>query len=148
MAADNRIHMQNDDQNVHQLASARLAREAFGRRLYNLMLKKGWTQSELGRRSGITRGSISNYILGHAVPSDLSLAQLAKALNVSMDTLRPERLEDAIRQDIPVVEFKSSTSNPDGGMLHMNRFVTHSQFARIFAILNENDNGDSSSNAE
>jgi len=145
MAANNRIHMQNDGNDVHPLAPGEISREAFGRKLYDLMLKKGWTQSELGRRAGITRGSISNYILGHAVPTDLNVARLAKALNVSMDSLRPSRVEEAIEEDTPSVEFRISSADQSKAWLRVNRLVSVAAGAKILQILNDDA---AASNAE
>lgn len=63
--------------------------EQFSRRVRELMLKKGWTQSELARRAsvhmpsgGIDRQLISAYLRGKHLPHQGRLEAVAKALEV------------------------------------------------------------------
>ena len=64
-----------------------LTRAEFGKRLGNLIRKKGWSQSELARRAKIGRDSISQYVRGRSVPSPIFLEKICKALNTKPDEL-------------------------------------------------------------
>ena len=55
-----------------------LSKREFARKLYKLKNEHGLNQSEVGRRSGISRDMISRYIQGNAMPGPENLAALAK----------------------------------------------------------------------
>lgn len=55
--------------------------------LRQILNEKGVTPAELSRRSGVTEASISYYLSGRHAPSAPAVGKLAKALNVSADTL-------------------------------------------------------------
>ncbi|WP_432155576.1 helix-turn-helix domain-containing protein [Streptomyces sp. bgisy153] len=57
-------------------------------RLRGLRQARGWSQSELARRSGIVRPAISNYEAGKREPTDRVLAVLAAALDFEADDLK------------------------------------------------------------
>ena len=59
----------------------------FGDRLYSLIAKRGITQRDLAKACGITEVSMSRYISNGRVPKATVIIALAKALNVSADTL-------------------------------------------------------------
>ncbi|GAV35464.1 helix-turn-helix protein [Roseomonas sp. TAS13] len=61
----------------------------FGRRLQAAMLARGWSQSELARRAGIGRDSISVYIRARSMPGPGHLNALAKALGTTAEELMP-----------------------------------------------------------
>ncbi len=50
------------------------------------MKKRGWSQAELARRSGLTRAAISNYVSGQR-PNSVAIDKLAKAFQVSPSML-------------------------------------------------------------
>lgn len=56
--------------------------KAFGRRLKDLREKKGLSQAELEKASGVSQQSISAYERGDRDPSRLVLQALIKALGV------------------------------------------------------------------
>ena len=45
-----------------------LTKQEFGKRLYSLMVERGWQQSDLARAAGIGRDSVSTYMRGHSLP--------------------------------------------------------------------------------
>ena len=49
--------------------------------LLERLKENGWSQADLARRSGLTRGAISNYVNGR-VPDEISLRKIAKAFNM------------------------------------------------------------------
>jgi transcriptional regulator with XRE-family HTH domain len=78
--------------------------ETFGERLRRARLDAGFTQSDLVRRSGIPKPTLSRYENDHVMPSLQTLARLADALGVPEATLLPgktsaeEELFDALRE--------------------------------------------------
>jgi transcriptional regulator with XRE-family HTH domain len=139
MARRTRIHLPTDTPTDVKLAPKHLTKQEFGKRLYNLMLRKGWHQSELSRQSGLPRDSISVYIRGRSLPTALSLKQLASALGVTPEELLPNHVEGAIDDDLPSIEFKVSPNLPDRAWLRVNRLVSVRAGLKIMEVL-ENDN--------
>ena len=52
-------------------------------RLQEIMTEKGIKQAELARMTGISRGAVSNYVLGRYEPKSDVINKFAKALNCS-----------------------------------------------------------------
>lgn len=85
--------------------------EIFGDWLKKILKDKGWTQGELSRRSGVSRGALSNIISKRRDPSPDTCNQIAEALNLpAEDVMRRaghlEALEPdsaAVRQILEVV---------------------------------------------
>src|ERR1043165_6798156 len=75
-----RTHVGIGDMPSSGLTPNHLTKQEFAKRVYNLMLNKGWHQSELARQAGLTRDSISTYINGKVFPTPSKLGKLAKAL--------------------------------------------------------------------
>jgi transcriptional regulator with XRE-family HTH domain len=50
-------------------------------------LRAGMTQVDLAAACGVTQGIVSAWELGHKVPRARMLARVARALNVSVDSL-------------------------------------------------------------
>jgi transcriptional regulator with XRE-family HTH domain len=115
-----------------------LTKQEFGKRLYRLMLAKGWNQSELGRQSGLPRDSVSTYVRGRSLPTPQNLMALSEALGVSQEELLPNHTESAIDEDTPSFEMKTSTSSPNMAWVRVNRLVTMQTAIRIADLL-END---------
>ena len=139
MARKTRIHLPADSASDPKLAPKHLTKQEFGKRLYNLMLRKGWHQSELARQSGLPRDSISVYIRGKSLPTPVSLKQLADALDITPEELLPNHAESAIDEDMPSIEFKVSPNMPDRAWLRVNRLVSVRAGLEVMTIL-ENDN--------
>ena len=59
----------------------------FGERLSSIMALNNISQSELSRRSGVTRYSICRYCSGQRMPKTSTLLNICKALGVSADYL-------------------------------------------------------------
>jgi DNA-binding XRE family transcriptional regulator len=60
----------------------------FGKRLSNLMYRKGITQYELARLAGISQASISGYINGKRIPSSYIRNKIISAVRCSEDEIR------------------------------------------------------------
>lgn len=63
-------------------------RHEFGKRLQNLLIRKGISQKDLSRMTGISRVLISNYINEKTTPSFYNVDRITKALNCSIDVFR------------------------------------------------------------
>jgi transcriptional regulator with XRE-family HTH domain len=114
-----------------------LTRQEFGKRLYDLILEKGWTQSELARRAGVLRDSISSYVNGKILPEPLNLKKLADALDVSSEDLLPNYTEQAIETQAPVMEIITSGEDPQRSIVRINRIVKTSAIPAILKALEE-----------
>lgn len=134
-----RTHLPLDAAPDMSLTPKHLTKQEFGKRLYKLMLAKGWHQSELSRQSGLPRDSISVYVRGRSLPTPTSLKALAGALGVSAEELLPNHIEGAIDEDMPSLEIKVSTSANNVAWIRLNRAVSMKTALKIAELL-ENDN--------
>jgi transcriptional regulator with XRE-family HTH domain len=125
------------------LTPKHLTRQEFARRLYKLMISKGWHQSELARRAGVPRDAVSTYVRGTAMPTPLNLDKLAKALGTTAEELLPNIIESAIDEDSPSIDFKVSPSAPNTAWLRVNRLVSLTTGAKIIELLEADDVGKS-----
>lgn len=130
-----RTHLPEDTALNQTLTPSHMTKQQFAKRLYRLMLAKGWSQSELGRQSGLARDAVSVYIRGKSLPTPQSLKMLASALGVTEIELLPNHAESAIDQDIPAFEMKVSPGSPNIAWLRVNRLVSVSTAVRIADIL-------------
>ena len=53
------------------------------KRLQEALNEKGWTASELAKRTGIGKGQISRYLHGQVIPKQSKVGAMAQALGVS-----------------------------------------------------------------
>lgn len=128
-----RFHV--DELPESSLAPKHLTKQQFGRRLYQMMLQRGWNQSELARQANLPRDSISTYVRGVAFPTPKSLTALAEALGVSVPDILPNAIESAIDEDHPSFEIKVSPSAPSVAWLRMNRLVSLSTATKIAELV-------------
>jgi transcriptional regulator with XRE-family HTH domain len=122
-----------------KLPTSHLTKQQFGQRLYQLMVAKGWSQSDLARRAGLQRDRISYYIRGQGLPQGHKLEALAKALGVTADELLPNTLENRMEADQPSVDLKVSPNNPNAAWLRVNRLVSMTTALKILDLLNNDD---------
>lgn len=61
--------------------------QTFGEKLRQEREKRGWSLSDLSKRSGVAMQSISRYESGRAFPNLMSALGLADALEMSLDEL-------------------------------------------------------------
>lgn len=135
MANNPRFHI--DEMPESGLAPKHLTKQEFGRRLYRLMIGKGWNQSELARKADLPRDSISTYIRGRTLPTPKSLAALADALDMKPADLLPNSLESAIETDHPTLEVRVSDAAPDKAWLRVNRLVSATTALKVMELINE-----------
>lgn len=130
----------DSSENVMRFAPRHLTKQEFGKRVYQLMLSRGWSQSELGRQSGLPRDSISVYIRGKSLPTPQSLEALARAFNVDPSEILPNHIESAIDEDTPSLEMKVSPNAPNQAWLRVNRLVSIKTAVKVVELL-EADSG-------
>jgi transcriptional regulator with XRE-family HTH domain len=114
-----------------------MTKEDFARNLYRLMQAKGWSQSDLARRAGLTRASISDYMNSRAAPTPRSVHNLAKALGVKEHEIMPNHIANAISDDAVSFEMKVSDGNPNLVRLRMDRLVSFETASKIGVLLAE-----------
>jgi transcriptional regulator with XRE-family HTH domain len=129
----------NDTQTESRLTPKHLAKEEFGRRLYRLMLERGWNQSETGRRAGLARDKISVYVTGKALPTPANAKALADTFGISLDELLPNMAEAAIDSDNPSFEMKVSVGAPNTAWLRVNRLVSMATAVKIAELLQHDE---------
>jgi transcriptional regulator with XRE-family HTH domain len=120
------------------LARRHLTRQEFAKRVYTLMIRKGWNQSELARQSVLNRDAISNYVRGTNLPDPANLKKLAEALGVEPADLLPNYDEQAIDMDIaPALEIRTSQDDPSRSWVRLNREVSTGTVVKIMQALEE-----------
>lgn len=73
------IQYENDDLTEEQW------KFEFRTRLYQMMIRNGFSQKRLAEKIGVSEVMISRYITGECIPNSIMLHKLAKALHCSMD---------------------------------------------------------------
>lgn len=114
-----------------------IMKQEFGRRLDRMMVNKGWSQSELARRAGLPRDSVSTYIRGRVLPTDKSLRKLAKALDCEPTEILSNHVESATEEDHPSIDMKVSPSAPDKAWLRIDALVPVATAVKVIGIINE-----------
>jgi transcriptional regulator with XRE-family HTH domain len=139
MVRETRTYLRDsDDIGKSTMARRHLTRKEFGKRLYTLMLGKGWTQSELARQADVLRDSVSNYVRGLDLPGPQNLKKLAKALDTTAEDLLPNVSEAAIDMETdPALEIKASQDDPSRSWVRLNREVSTSTVLKIMQALEE-----------
>jgi len=128
-----------DTLSSERLTPKHLAKEEFGRRVFNLLRDRGWNQSDLARQAGLGRDKISVYITGKAFPTPASLKAIADALHVKPEELLPNHFESAIDADNPAFEMKVSNAAPNTAWLRVNRLVSMVTAVKIAELLQNDD---------
>jgi transcriptional regulator with XRE-family HTH domain len=116
-----------------------LTKQEFSRRLYNMMLQRNMSQSDLARAAGLGRDAISTYINAKVFPEPKSLAKVARALGVEPHELLPNTLISAIDSEVPALEIKQAAGHPDKVWIRVNQLVDRRTAAKIFDALNSPD---------
>lgn len=112
-----------------------LTRQEFGKRLFNFMMQKRMSQSDLSRASGMGRDSISQYVRGRSVPSPKNLSKLADALDVEVDVLFPNYDAQSNATEQPTFEMKSIESDAENFWLRINMKVPALKALEVMKIL-------------
>lgn len=81
-------------------------------RLAQALTVRDMTAAELARKSGVDKGSISNYLKGKFMPKQTAIGSMARALNVSPSWLMGYDVEMSKDANTPVLDLdKLSADN-------------------------------------
>lgn len=139
MAKSYRTHISPGKPAKLRLTPKHMTKDEFARRLYGLMVEKGWRQADLARHAGLPRNAISVYLRAASLPNPDSLKALAKALGVEPDILLPNYKESAIDRDNPALEFRVSPADPKTAWIRINRSVSTALAIKIMSLLEAED---------
>ncbi len=139
MAKSSRTHLDGVENELGDLAPHHMTKEQFGRRLYKLMIAKGWRQSELARQAGLGRDAISTYVTGRSFPTPINAKKLADALGVTVEELLPNVTENAIAQNRPDFEMKTSAGDPSRAWIKLDRAVSLTTAVKIAELISKDD---------
>lgn len=139
MAKSSRTHLPPGKASKSPLIPKHLAKDEFARRLYKLMLDKGWRQADLARAADLPRNAISVYLRGASLPNPDSTKALAKAFGMDPAVLLPNYTESAIERDNPELDFRVSPGDPKKAWLRINRLVSTSTAIKILALIEADD---------
>ncbi len=117
------------------------AKKRFASRLWALIRdpRRGWNQSELARRAGLGRDSISSYLRQKQFPELAAQEKLAQAFGMGVEELMAGVYgseEDAQDNTTPPV-LEARETRPGFMMLRINKEVPAALAGRILAILFE-----------
>jgi transcriptional regulator with XRE-family HTH domain len=87
--------------------------------------KKNWSQADLARQSGLTRGAVSNYINGR-IPNDEGLQKIAKAFDVPVDF---------VYEKAGILAPKNELSTVKRSLLHLAENMPDSDVELALALL-------------
>lgn len=121
------------------LSNKTIRKQEFGRRLYQQLLSQQINQSELARRSGLGRDSISQYVRGRSAPTPQNLEKIAEALQIEPDDLFPNYSAQAATIENPTFQVKSVDGDASSMWLTVNTKVSTEKAIRVMQILNEQE---------
>lgn len=139
MARSTRTHVGPDTMPSTALAPKHLTKQEFAKRIYAMMIERGWNQSELARTAALPRDAVSVYMRGKSLPTPQNLQKLAKAFGVRPEDILPNHIESAIDADNPAFEMKISPNAPQIAWVRINRAVPTPIALKIAALLGEAD---------
>jgi len=128
-----------EQRDAGQLTPRALTKQEFGRRLFALIMERGWNQSDLAREADLGRDSISTYVNGKTFPTPKALRSLANALGVDPEELLPNEMLNAFEDEHPAVELRQAVGHPDKAWLRVNRAMSFGTAARIISLIDEED---------
>lgn len=118
------------------LSNKMIRKQEFGRRLYDQLLKQRLNQSDLARKSGLGRDSISQYVRGRSVPTPQNLEKMAEALGIEPDDLFPNYSAQAIAIEDPTFQLRAVDGDSSQMWLTINQRVSTAKAMAVMAALN------------
>lgn len=139
MARKSRFALPPADMPDGGLTPRALTKQEFGRRLFQLMMARSMSQSDLARAAEMGRDSISTYVNGKTFPTPLALKKLADALGVEQEELLPNGMMAAMEDEHPAVELRQAAGHPDKAWVRVNRSMSFATAAKIISLIDEED---------
>jgi transcriptional regulator with XRE-family HTH domain len=124
--------------------------EAFGRKLFFELERRGWSQSDLARKLfpnsdvkydnrgyTVTKGRdvVSSWVRGKALPSPQNLIKVAAALGMDPEVLAPDITTSTIEKENPTLSINMIAGHVDKCYLRVNRLVPLSVALEIAKLL-------------
>ena len=81
-----------------------------GRGIKRLREKRGWSQTQLAERAGLTQSHVSRLENGEHSPTHLTLSKLAEALEVALESLDPSAMSHDRQAEQPPPAMTDSSS--------------------------------------
>ncbi len=125
--------------------------ENFARRLQQLMVERGLSQSDLartiwgettnadGRTVARNRDRISVYLKGKTVPDPVNLQKLAEALGVDPADLAPDVIGAAVERENPELSMTVVAGHSDKVYLRVNKLLPLQYAVKIVNVVEEAD---------
>lgn len=123
-----------------QKAQQKAALATMGRRIYELRLKKRWSQADLARASGLLRNVINTAERGLSLPRIENLRNIADALGVEISDLTDAPVQNrTLGQASPTVSIVELPGSPGIMWLSVNRPVYTRTAAKVLGLLDLDD---------
>jgi transcriptional regulator with XRE-family HTH domain len=118
-----------------QPLTTEVIKRVFRARVLKRLAVLNWTQSELGRRSGLPRDFISTYLRDppRSMPTSLNVAKIARALGMKTSELMP--LMGDIETNVPPMEMIGTPE--DGFSVRINITIPLKFIARFHELVKE-----------
>lgn len=128
-----------------------LEMQQFGRRVHDLRVARGMSQSDLARaiwgttkdKNGYdvarNRDRISQYEMGRSIPEPQNLKALAEALGTSVEDLAPGVVMSTIDREAPAIQITAVAGHMDRVHVVLNKLVPLTVAAKIIAIVSEDE---------
>lgn len=116
-----------------------VTKQEFAKRLYQAMLNKGWTQSQVARYAGLNRDAISTYVRAKSLPSPDNLLKLATTLDVKPEELFPNYLSQADDAQLTKIEVREIHGESESMFLKVNMKVPKKVALKVLTLLQDID---------
>lgn len=125
----------------------------FARKLHDLMVQKGFSQSDLAKQIwGTTEDSrgykvakgrdrISQYVRGEAIPEPRNLQSIAKVLNVEVSELAPDLVAATLDREAPELAMTAVSGHENKVHLQINTLIPFEIAAQIVGLINKAKSG-------
>ena len=121
----------------HTICPRDVAKKTFSKQLWRLMLRRGLTQAELGRKAGIGRDLINRYVKGMSLPGEQMAHKLALALDVRVADLYPASIEATLDAEGPAIELRQSLADPTKAHLRINMELPYTVALSVLALIQQ-----------
>jgi len=114
-----------------------IRKDEFAKRLYNLLLEREMNQSDLAKKAGLGRDSISQYVRAINVPSPKSLKKIAKVFGLDPSELYPNYEAAAVEEELPEQSFRAMPGDKEFMWVRLNIKLPKEKAVKIMGIINE-----------
>jgi transcriptional regulator with XRE-family HTH domain len=124
----------------------------FSRRLHEIMIEKGLSQSDLARKiwgtiennQGYTvaknRDRISVWLRGEVIPDARNMKMLAEALDTELEDLAPDIMAATVDRESPEISMNMIAGHSDKVHLHINKLLPFVLASKIVQMIADQEN--------